>query len=154
MLKLVSRSAAETKVFARRTIHKLTRAGHRPLVIALSGELGSGKTTFIQGLAAALGIRAKLQSPTFVLMKRYRLPRAGQGRPYRHLVHADAYRLNSSVDARRAGLSAAFGDADDIVVIEWAERIRKLVPKRAVWIRFTHGRRFSERVIELVKRVQ
>ena len=147
MSKFASTSAAGIKAFARRTIEKLLRAGHRPLVIALSGELGSGKTTFVQGLARALGIRSKLQSPTFVLAKWYRFgPRRGG---FRRFIHVDAYRLRGAGEARAMGLTHTLGDRDAIVVIEWAERIRKLIPQRAVQVRFRHGKKPNERLITI-----
>lgn len=154
MPKFRSRNSAETKAFARRTIQKLIASGHRPLIIALSGELGSGKTTFMRGLARALGIRAKLQSPTFVLAKWYRLARAEKISSYRRLIHVDAYRLDSVVDARHIGLDTAFGDADAIVVIEWADRILRLIPKTAIWVGFHHGHKPSERIIEVKKLIK
>ena len=137
MVTIVSRSGRETKRLAARIFRDLRRSQRRPLILALEGELGSGKTTFIQGLARALGIREKVQSPTFVLMRWYRLPRARRG-GFRHLVHVDAYRLESLGQARHLGLKDTFRDCDAIVVIEWADRIRKLVPKNAIWIVFAH----------------
>lgn len=147
-MRLVSQSGRETKRLAARILRRLVRSKRHPLVLALSGELGSGKTTFIQGLAQALGIREKVQSPTFVLMRWYRLPRARRG-GFRHLVHVDAYRLGSLGEARHLGLKDIFKDRDAIVVVEWAERIRKVIPPGAVWLRFIHGKRASERVIKI-----
>ena len=147
MIIWMSRSPGATKRMAGRILKRVLKTKAGPAVLALSGKLGSGKTTFIQGLAASLGIREKVQSPTFVLMKWYKLPRRA-GLP-RHLVHIDAYRLESLAEAKHLGLREAFRDRDAIVVVEWADRIMKLIPHDAVWIQFKHGKRTRERIITL-----
>lgn len=95
----------------------------------MSGDLGSGKTTFVKGLANALGIKSNITSPTFVLMKEYRL-KNGQ------LTHVDCYRMNSYQDAEGIGLDEKFNNRDGIVVIEWAEKIKQILPKNTKWIMF------------------
>lgn len=147
MAKFESRSVAETKQFAETLLRQLAARPHRPLVLALRGELGSGKTAFIQGLARALGIRERVQSPTFVLCKWYRLP--ARAAPFKRLVHVDAYRIERPAEARHFGLAGAFRDRDAIVAIEWADRIRKLIPKQAVWVRFGHGHHPRERILRI-----
>ena len=142
----VIRSISETRRLARRVSRSLLARKRRPIILALSGALGSGKTAFAQGLAAALGIRERIQSPTFVLMKWYGLGK--KFLPYRHLVHVDAYRIARLAEARHLGLPAVFSDRDAIVVVEWAERIRKLVPRSAVWVQFKHRRSPRERIFE------
>ena len=145
MAKFVSRSARATKRLAGVILYALAPPPGRPLILALVGELGSGKTTFIQGLAGALGIRGKVQSPTFVLMRRYRLGR--RIKPFRSFVHIDAYRFGRSAEAERLGFKQLLRDREAIMVIEWADRIQKLVPKNACWIRFQHGEQPRERII-------
>ncbi len=145
--RIKTKSPGQTKKAAAAIIRELLSLGRRPLVLALSGELGSGKTTFIQGLASSLGIRAKVQSPTFVLTKWYRLGR--RAKPFRHFVHVDAYRLETPAEARRLGLKDMCKDREAIVVIEWAERIRSLIPRDALRLRFTHGERRNERTIQI-----
>ena len=145
MVKFVSRSAAQTRRIAGEVLRECGKG--RPLILALVGELGSGKTTFIQGLAGALGIREKVQSPTFVLMKRYRL--SGRVRSFRHLVHIDAYRLRRPAEAERLGFKQLLRDREAVVVIEWADRVRELVPPGAIWVSFRHGEQPHRRVIEL-----
>jgi tRNA threonylcarbamoyladenosine biosynthesis protein TsaE len=101
-------------------------------VIALSGDLGSGKTTFTQGLARGLGIRAAVTSPTFVLVNRYQAPDG------RVLQHADCYRLaNAPLEMWDIGLADLY-EGDDIVVIEWADRIPDLLPADYLAITFTY----------------
>ena len=143
----LSRSRAATKRFARTVLRDRSAVGRHPLILALMGELGSGKTTFIQGLTKALGVREKVQSPTFVLMKWYRLPKRVS--PFRHFVHVDAYRLESLAEAKHLGLREIFRDHDVIVAIEWADRIRKLIPRNAIWLHFRHGQHVHERIVGL-----
>jgi len=101
-------------------------------VLALIGDLGAGKTAFTQGVARGLGIAAAVTSPTFVLMNRYRGP-GGQ-----ILQHVDCYRLNDApLEMWDAGLADLF-NGDDIVVIEWADRIAGLLPDEYLEITFTY----------------
>ena len=109
---------------------------HQPSVIALVGDLGSGKTTFVQGLAKGLGIEKKIISPTFILMRSYKI----QNTKYQilNLYHVDLYRLEGNVaeEAKNLGLTDIWGKKDNIVVIEWAEKIKEIIPKKAKWIKF------------------
>lgn len=101
--------------------------------MALSGDLGSGKTTFTQGLAEGLGIRDNITSPTFVLMKSYKLPAISY-----KLIHIDAYRMDSEQDALSIGITDYLREPNTICVIEWPEIIEKLLPKNTIWIQFKH----------------
>lgn len=101
-------------------------------VLALSGELGAGKTAFTQGIARGMGIRAAVTSPTFTLINRYTAPDG------RVLQHVDCYRLgNASLEMWDAGLTDFFA-GDDIVVIEWADRIPELLPPDHLALDFTY----------------
>ena len=113
-------------------------------VIALSGNLGAGKTTFVQGFVAALGVTDRIQSPTFVLMKIYSLTRR---KHIKHLVHIDAYRIESFHEIEHLGLRELFNDKDAVILIEWADRIKRILPKDTTWITFSHGRMPTQRLI-------
>lgn len=95
-------------------------------VVALSGELGAGKTVFVQGLVRALGVTAVATSPTFVLVNEYR------GRLAVH--HVDAYRTASLAELLELGLEEMM-DGNGVTVIEWAERLEPVLPARAVRVR-------------------
>lgn len=123
--------------------HKLARHLLRQLpgrqILALHGDLGSGKTCFVQGLAAALGVDRPVTSPTFTLVHEY------QGA--RPLVHVDLYRLRDARDALMLGLEEYF-ESGGIVAIEWADRARDLFPPGTVHISFEalaapHSRRIT-----------
>ncbi len=158
MIDIVSRSPGETQKVARmlaREIHADgTRRAGRPrgaVVVALSGELGAGKTTFTQGFARALGIREKIQSPTFVLMKIYDLKHEAVSakHEYKYLVHIDCYRIHGPKDLIHLGLKDMLRDQDATILIEWPERIKKIIPSNALWLFFGHGAGVHERSIQI-----
>ena len=122
-------SAEETQRLARRIGELL--AGDA--IITLTGDLGAGKTTFTQGLGLGLGVASPITSPTFVLINRYR---CADGRM---LQHADCYRLaNAPLEMWDAGLADLFL-SDDVVVVEWADRIPGLLPREYLDVAFEHG---------------
>ncbi len=135
-----TRSARDT----RKVAALLASSIKAPAVIALEGNLGSGKTTFVQGFAAALGVKENVLSPTFVLMRTYQLKRFKR---FKHLIHVDCYRLDSPQDLLHLGFKSLLQDRDAIILIEWADRVRQLMPKDAFWIKFTHGKKPRERII-------
>ena len=110
-MELISHSPAETEALG----EKLGRTAERGLVIALSGELGAGKTQFVKGLARGLGISGRVHSPTFTLVNEY-----GGGRL--KLFHLDLYRLETRAQILSAGVEQ-FLQPDGVSVIEWAERL-------------------------------
>ena len=114
MATFISHSPAETESLG----ETFGRAARNGLVIALSGELGAGKTQLVKGLARGLGITARVHSPTFTLVNEY----AG-GRL--RLFHLDLYRLESSAQILAAGLEE-FLQPDGVAVVEWAEQIYDL----------------------------
>ncbi|MFH0951317.1 MAG: tRNA (adenosine(37)-N6)-threonylcarbamoyltransferase complex ATPase subunit type 1 TsaE [bacterium] len=101
-------------------------------VLALSGDLGAGKTTFVQGLAKALGVTVNVNSPTFVLLKVYP---ANKG-AIKQLVHIDTYRLSGPDDLLAIGFQDYLNRPDTVMVIEWAEKIRQLLPNNTKDIKF------------------
>ena len=122
-MKIITNSATETKKFAQRFAKTLKRSD----ILCFIGELGSGKTTFIQGLAKGLGVRNMPTSPTFVLLTQYRgkLP----------LYHFDLYRLNNTDEIRNLGYEEFFY-SDGVTVVEWAEKLRELTPHNRIEIKF------------------
>lgn len=104
---------------------KFGRAARQGWVIALSGELGAGKTQFVKGLARGLGTSARVHSPTFTLVTEY-----GGGRL--KLFHLDLYRLETRQQILSAGVED-FLQPDGVAVIEWAERMAKARPEDMDW---------------------
>lgn len=107
-------------------------------ILALSGDLGSGKTTFVQGLAKGLGIKGRVVSPTFIIMRQYTIPTSKIQHLTSSLYHIDLYRLDTNLENEIAnlGLADMWGKKDNVVVIEWAEKIKELLPKNTLWISF------------------
>jgi tRNA threonylcarbamoyladenosine biosynthesis protein TsaE len=121
----ISKSAAETFEFGRQLADKL-QAGD---ILALTGELGAGKTCFVKGLARGLGVTQAVTSPTFTLIHEYR----GGRLP---LFHVDLYRLDSVAQALAVGIEDYLNGAG-VTVIEWAEKIAPLLPARTIHVRLT-----------------
>ena len=119
-----SSSPEETASIGRRLAGSLPDGG----VVALVGPLGSGKTVFVKGIAAGLGLPARsATSPTFTLINEY------EGQP--PLVHVDLYRLTGQLEIDGLGLEEYF-DAPGVVAVEWAERAAFLLPEETITVTF------------------
>lgn len=103
-------------------------------VIALQGELGAGKTAFAQAFGKILGVAEPMPSPTFVIMKSYDIDWRG----FKKLIHIDAYRLEKEEELTHLGWDGLIKDPENIILIEWPERVEKLIPKDAKRIHFKH----------------
>jgi len=124
---LVSDSPQETREFGA-SLGQLLRGGE---LICLEGELGSGKTTFIQGIGRGLGVEGPITSPTFTLVNEY----WGENLTF---YHVDLYRVESCQELIASGLDDLFF-GDGVCAIEWAEKARGLVPPERLWIILKHG---------------
>lgn len=131
MSTLITYSAEET-VLAGRQFARTLGPG---TVVALQGDLGAGKSTFLQGVLAALGIPPPYPSPTFVIMHQYDLAVSLQGA--RRVYHVDAYRVDAAA-LRNIGWDEWLADSEGIVFVEWPERVSELVPQAARRIAFAH----------------
>ena len=121
----ITRSAAATQKLGESLAKKIKA----PKIIALESTLGGGKTTFMQGLAKGFGIKTKVVSPTFVLERIYPIPKQRFS-----LYHYDMYRLPPD----QLLVSEILENAKtNVVAIEWAEKIKKYLPKNTVWIKIT-----------------
>lgn len=120
----ITKNAQETKALGAKVGNSLKA----PLVLCLYGELGSGKTTYVQGLAQALGITTRLLSPTYIIVRRYNILKTNG-----FLYHLDLYRVNN---IRDLGFEDMIADHNSIVVIEWADRIVSNLPKKRIDIYF------------------
>ncbi len=125
-LDLTSYSATQTWRWGEQ-LGQLARAGD---LVCLEGDLGSGKTCFTQGLGHGLGVREEISSPTFILANEHRGGRL-------MLYHLDVYRLRSADEAIGIGLDDYLA-GDGVTVIEWAEKIRAVLPAERLWIMFRH----------------
>ncbi|MDO8657337.1 MAG: tRNA (adenosine(37)-N6)-threonylcarbamoyltransferase complex ATPase subunit type 1 TsaE [Candidatus Levybacteria bacterium] len=119
----------------------------KALVIALYGELGSGKTTFVQGLAKGLGIKRRIISPTFIIMRTYEIRFKIYDLRFKNFYHVDLYRVENVDDIKGLGIEEIIDNPQNIVAIEWAERIGKLLPKPRVDIYFEYLREDKRKIV-------
>ena len=115
-------------------------------VFALTGNLGSGKTTFTKGLGKSLKIKETILSPTFNIMRVYNIP-INKKNKYKYLCHIDAYRLQSFDDLKDLGINNYFKSPETLTIIEWADKIKGFLPKNTVFIDFKIGKKETERII-------
>jgi len=158
MQKLYTTNSAQETAGLAKEIAKSLKGGE---VLALSGDLGAGKTAFVQGLALALGVKDKVQSPTFNLLKVYNVSKkywptrlaesrlTGEG-GLKFLVHVDAYRLNDGSETTEIGLSEYLNSPDAVVAIEWPENIASVISDSAIKISFSLGKTVNSREIKII----
>ncbi|MGD8398526.1 MAG: tRNA (adenosine(37)-N6)-threonylcarbamoyltransferase complex ATPase subunit type 1 TsaE [Anaerolineae bacterium] len=128
-LDLISHSAAQTRRFGAR-LGVLLRPGD---VVCLEGDLGTGKTRLVQGIGLGMGVTEPITSPTYTLIAEYRPPP-----PAPTLYHVDVYRLDAPVgQILDVGIDDYLGGSG-VCVIEWADRIRDVLPDACLWIKLTH----------------
>ena len=113
-----------------------TKPQKTAFVIGLKGNLGGGKTTFLQGFAKGLGIKEKITSPTFVIMKNYE-----------NFYHIDCYRIYKAKEILDLGFQEIISNPKNIVAIEWAERIKKILPKNTIWLNFEFINQSTRKII-------
>jgi len=130
----VSNSVEDTQRLATQLAEKSVKGGIGPLVFALMGELGTGKTVFVKAFAKALGVDGLVNSPTFIFMHSHEIH---VGR-YKMLYHVDAYRIETTEDLGPIGIGEVLDGNENIVLMEWADRIENLVPENAIWIHIKH----------------
>ncbi len=142
--RLTSRSEAQTLEIARSFAASLRRGD----VVALSGELGAGKTQFVKGVCRHFGVRELVASPTFILLNRY----SGTDESGRELLiyHLDLYRVKSLDEVYDLGFEE-FSSGDAICLIEWAERMTQLLPVQRHDVFLEHGSSEFERFISIMK---
>lgn len=104
-------------------------------IICLEGDLGAGKTTFTQGLLKGLKVRGPYTSPTFVIMKEYVIKSKNQNPNFKNIYHIDAYRVKDK-DILNLGWEELIAGKKNIIIVEWADRIKKILPKDCLKIKF------------------
>lgn len=140
--------AATKKIAARLAAFAVKNAknSRQALVIALNGELGAGKTVFAKGLARGLGLRRPISSPTFIIFRRYPLAKK---KNFQNLVHVDAYRLKSAADLKTIDFQKFLEDPENLILIEWANNVEKIIPRKAIRIEIKTGEKEKERVLKI-----
>ena len=157
MRKYISNSPLQTKNLAK----KLAKNFNGGEVLGLVGELGSGKTQFVKGLAEYFQVKQTITSPTFVLFKPYKIKnfeekvyskKQDKGRSHKkikYLVHVDCYRLRNPQELLAVGLGEYLNNPNCLTVVEWAEKIKDILPvKKTVWIKFKFPSKTSRPLAE------
>jgi tRNA threonylcarbamoyladenosine biosynthesis protein TsaE len=141
-----SKSVKETQRLATKLAKECiaSKPAKNAKVFALEGELGAGKTTFIKAFAKTCGVKSHITSPTFVILKTYKLPqeasqRGKQSENYKNLIHIDAYRLKDHKELIPLGVEEMLNDPQNIILIEWSERIKKILPNHYTKIHIDHA---------------
>jgi len=158
-MKIISKSLTETEKFAAEFVAKLEPKKDEATFVALSGELGSGKTTFVQCIARTLGVQENITSPTFVLIKSYQLPvlnspfekggvpiSIGTG-DFKILFHIDAYRLESGKELTKLGFEEIVANPNNIIFLEWPENVAEVLPEGVLRINFEFVNEETRKII-------
>lgn len=141
---MITKSEQETMDFAKKFATQLEVGG----CLGLVGNLGMGKTQFTKGLALGLGIKHPITSPTFVLLKEYSIKNLKS--KITKFIHIDCYRLSSPEELLELGLEEYLANKNNLVVIEWADKIKTILPKDTLWINFKPNKKIlNERQITL-----
>jgi len=130
----VSKNIKETNEIAKEFLNKLKPVKSGATVVGLYGDLGAGKTTLTQAIGRLLKIKRKLNSPTYVIIKNYEL----QTTNYKKLFHIDAYRLKNEKELQQLGWEEIISNPENLVFIEWPERVIKIMPKKHHQIHILH----------------
>lgn len=126
-------SEEEMSTYAKEFLRVLTPNTHGATLVGLTGDLGSGKTTFTKYFASALGISAHIVSPTYVIAKFYDIPKQGA---WGRLIHIDAYRIEEADEVRALRWKELITDPKNLILVEWPERIGPFFPSVAPILRF------------------
>jgi len=139
-MKIISQNPEETQALAGRFAHEIIleyseKKQDRALVVGLYGDLGSGKTAFVQGLARAFLVKENVISPTFIIQKKYLINKKEV--PFEYLIHIDTYRLEGGHEMEHIKWNELISDPKNLIVMEWASRVEDVMPEYTKRIFFT-----------------
>lgn len=133
----ISKTTEDTEKIAKDFLKTcLNSTNKNSCVVCLRGDLGAGKTTFSKFLAKELGVKRKVNSPTFVIMKRYEIK--SKNNKFKNLYHLDAYRLKNEKELDVLGWKNIVADPNNLILIEWPENVKKAIPKKHHKIEIFH----------------
>jgi tRNA threonylcarbamoyladenosine biosynthesis protein TsaE len=142
-------SIEELETYAKSVLGNLSSLPHEgAVVLALTGDLGAGKTAFVKAVAKELGITEHITSPTFVIMKMYETPVTNES-GFKRLVHIDAYRLESAHELEVLGWNELLADPDALIAIEWPEKVPGTIPNNAHHFTFEHIDETTRKIIKM-----
>lgn len=154
---IITKNSLETKKIANNLADSILRKGplRAATLVSLTGDLGAGKTTFTQGFARRLNVKEKILSPTFVILKIFKIAKikniirrahnGGRRRVeaqdskiarFKNFYHIDCYRINNSEEILSLGWKEIINNPENIVVVEWANKIKEILPKQKIILKF------------------
>lgn len=133
-LECESRSAAQTKKIGELLAKEILAEvpGKTAKILALRGNLGGGKTTFLQGFAKGLGLKQRILSPTFIILKSFELRTSN----FERFFHIDCYRIKKQKEILDLDFNKIISNPKNIIAIEWADLIKKILPPNTIFIDF------------------
>ena len=138
-MEVITKSARESQKLGEKLASTLKKGS----VLCLYGDLGSGKTTFLQGLAHGLGIKERILSPTFVMMRQYEISNKKDASCFYHI---DLYRAENEKDVESLNLREIWSDPQNIIAIEWPEKIEKILPSERINLHFEYLKENERRI--------
>lgn len=142
----ISNNTSQTKKIGENLAEKILnkkKKEKKAQVLALQGELGGGKTTFLQGFAKGLGIKERILSPTFVILKKFEL----LNRDFKFFYHIDCYRVKKEREILSLGFKKIISDPQNIIAVEWANHIKNILPKGVISIDFNFHNKNKRKII-------
>lgn len=142
----ITNNASQTKKIGESLAKKILnkkKKEKKAQVLALQGELGGGKTTFLQGFAKSLGIKERILSPTFVILKKFRL----LNQNFKFFYHIDCYRVKKEREILSLGFKKIISDPQNIITVEWANHIKNILPKGVISIDFSFHNKNKRKII-------
>lgn len=133
----LTKNPTETKILGKKLASfflKKRQSRIAAWVFGLTGEMGSGKTTFLQGFVKGLGIKEKILSPTFIIMRKFKIKQ--KKHKFSFFYHIDCYRIEKPKELLVLGFKKIIANCQNIIAIEWPEKIKKFLPKKTFWIKF------------------
>ena len=148
-MEYLSKSFLETKKIGKEFAKELIKKKkQKALVISLEGDLGGGKTTFLQGFAKGLNIKEKILSPTFIIIRKFKIPFSEKKEiQFKYFFHLDCYRIKRDKEILDLGIKNNFSNPENIIAIEWGDRIKGILPKETIRLKFTFINENTRKII-------
>jgi len=152
---MISKSKTQTQKIAAKLAKKIIIEGtaRTARIVVLIGDLGAGKTAFTQGFIKSLGVKTHIPSPTFVIYRRYHLKNQKlnvKDQKFSNIYHFDLYRVQKPKEIMDLDFKKIIKNPENIVLIEWPEKILKYLPKSAIKVFLSHSKKEKERIIKIV----
>ncbi len=138
-MEIITKSSSQTKKIGKKLAEEILKieGQNKAIILGLEGDLGVGKTTFLQGFAKGLGIQEKILSPTFIILKKFPISnfQFSNFSNFSNFYHIDCYRIQKPKEFLDLGFKEIISNPQNIVAIEWSGRIQKILPKKIIKIK-------------------